>query len=101
MRKVLDHPSSSSASSSSSAAIPVLDKLCSGLTDREVFRNEYKDDISSRQTALRSQRVQQGGSLNSAGIYQTAAKEVWEALPDTKKQFFKDKAKALNSDVLQ
>jgi len=93
--------SSTAAASSSTAAIPILDKLCSGVTDRELFKKEYEAPINQRKETLRSERLEHGGTLNPAAIYQRAQKDVWEALPADAKEDLKEKAHALNSDTLQ
>ena len=85
---------------SSAAAIPVLDKLCSGVTDREVFLEEYGELISERRKMVLSERMESGGTLNSAAIYQEVQEEVWTSLPLTTREEFKEKARVINSDTL-
>ncbi|KAE9398931.1 hypothetical protein BT96DRAFT_939742 [Gymnopus androsaceus JB14] len=87
--------------SSLAAAIPVLDKLCSGITDWEVFLEEYGELIGGWRKMVLSEQMESSGTLNGAAIYQEVQKEVWTLLPLTTREEFKEKARVINSNTLK
>lgn len=80
--------------------MPLLDKLCSGITGRDLFLKEFQEPISEEIGRVRAERIATGeGTLNSAGIYQHVQRDMWESLPTESKGELAKKAQALNSDI--
>lgn len=92
----------SSPTAAASSSIPILDKLCSGVTGEELFRKDYVGAINEVKENLCSERLEHGGgTTNSAALYQQARKEVWGSLATETKEELDRKAKELNSNVSQ
>lgn len=86
--------------SSPAVALPLLDKLCSGMSVRELFLREYGDLIDEHARILRDERIASGeGTLNAAGIFQTVQKKLWLSLPSEAKEKLETKAQELNSNI--
>lgn len=97
-----DQDDTSSSVAFSAADVPVLDKLCSGITGRELFAKEEKGMVDQKKLSLRTERQEDGRSLNSAGIYQQAMKELWDSLSDEVQEGWNMKANLINnSDVIE
>lgn len=94
-------PQKSSSAAAASSSIAILDKLCSAVTGEELFKKDYAKTIYEKKENLRSERLQYGGTTNSAALYQEARKDVWASLPVETKDEFNKKAKELNSNVLR
>ncbi|KAE9382608.1 hypothetical protein BT96DRAFT_952059, partial [Gymnopus androsaceus JB14] len=85
--------------STSAATLPVLDKLCSGVTERELFLEDFQESINERKNSIRSELSMNGGTFNAGAVFQKAQKEVWDSLPAEQKIQLKEKAQVLNSDT--
>lgn len=93
-------PTPNQDSSSSAADTLALDKLCSSVTERELFLKEYQGPINQRVQMIRSERMKTGnGNLNSAALYQMGQKEIWASLPLEVKDGLKEQARRINSNA--
>lgn len=82
------------------ATLPLLDKLCSGMSARELFLKEYRKLIDEHARVLRDERIASGeGTLNPGAIFQTAQNRLWLSLPSEAKDELMKKVRVLNSDV--
>lgn len=80
--------------------MPLLDKLCSGVSGWDIFSKEFQAPISDEIERVHTERMATGeGTLNTAAIYQQVRKNLWESLPTESKHDLEKKAQALNSDV--
>lgn len=86
---------------SAAAALPLLDKLCAGVTGPDLFLKEYQPSIAERKKTIRAELSQSGGVFNAAGVYQQARKEVWISLPEEEKMELWKRAKEMNSNVYE
>lgn len=85
---------------SSTATLSVVDKLCSGITDREVFFEEYDKPIDEHIEKVRAERVASGeGSHNRGAIRQEVQNKLWKALPSEIRDEMNKKAQMSNSDT--
>lgn len=92
----------SSPTAAASSSIPILDKLCSGVTGEELFRKDYAGAINEVKENLCLERLEHGGGDNQFRcLISEARKEVWASLATETKEELDRKAKELNSDVSQ
>lgn len=93
-------PTPNRDSPSSAADTLALDKLCSSVTERELFLKEYQGPINQRVQWIRSERMKTGnGNLNSAALYQVGQKEIWASLPLEAKDGLKEQARIINNNA--
>lgn len=78
----------------------IADKLCAGVTDREVFFEEYEKPIDEHIEKVRAERLASGeGCYNRGAIRQEVQKKLWGALPPAVKEDLDKKAQVCNSDT--